>query len=81
MVAWESVIIALLGAVLGLCVGAGLGIAITSSLHAEGITATAVPGGNLLLYAAAAACFGLIAAIFPAFRASRVDVLRAVTTE
>jgi putative ABC transport system permease protein len=81
MVAWESVIIALLGAVLGLCVGAGLGIAMASSLHADGITATAVPGGNLLLYAAAAACFGLIAAIFPAIRASRVNVLRAVTTE
>jgi putative ABC transport system permease protein len=81
MVAWESVIIALLGAALGLCVGAGLGIAVASSLHAEGITTTAVPGGNLLLYAAAAASFGLIAAIFPAIRASRVDVLRAVTTE
>lgn len=81
MVAWESVIIALLGAVLGLCIGAGLGIAVVSSLHAEGITSTAVPGGNLLLYAAAAACFGLIAAVLPAIRASRVDVLRAITTE
>jgi putative ABC transport system permease protein len=81
MVAWESVIIALLGAVLGLCVGAGLGIAMANSLHADGITATAVPAGNLLLYAAAAACFGLVAAIFPAIRASRVDVLRAVTAE
>jgi putative ABC transport system permease protein len=81
MVAWESVIIALLGAALGLCVGAGLGIAMASSLHADGITATAVPAGNLLLYAAAAACFGLLAAIFPAIRASRVNVLRAVTTE
>jgi putative ABC transport system permease protein len=81
MVAWESVIIALLGAVLGLCVGVGLGIAVVTSLHAERVTATAVPGGNLLLYAAAAACFGLLAAVFPAIRASRVDVLRAVTTE
>jgi putative ABC transport system permease protein len=81
MVAWESVIIALLGAALGLFVGAGLGIAMASSLHADGITATAVPGANLLLYAAAAACFGLIAAVFPAIRASRVNVLRAVTTE
>jgi ABC-type antimicrobial peptide transport system permease subunit len=39
------------------------------------------PAGNLLLYAAAAACFGLLAAIFPAIRASRVDVLRAVAAE
>ena len=81
MVAWESVIIALIGAVLGLAVGAGLGIAVAGALHADGITATAVPGANLLLYAAAAAFFGLVAAIFPSIRASRVDVLRAVTTE
>jgi len=81
MVAWESVIIALLGAVLGLFVGAGLGIAMASSLGADGITATAVPAGNLLLYTAAAACFGLLAAIFPAIRASRVNMLRAVATD
>lgn len=81
MVAWESVIIALLGAVLGLGVGTGMGIALVSSLHADGITSTSVPVANLVLYAVAAALFGLIAAIFPAIRASRVDVLRAVTTE
>jgi putative ABC transport system permease protein len=81
MVAWESVIIALLGAVLGLGVGTGMGIALVSSLHADGITATSVPGVNLALYAVAAALFGLVPALFPAIRASRVDVLRAVTTE
>jgi putative ABC transport system permease protein len=81
MVAWESVIIALLGAVLGLAVGAGLGIALVSSLHSDGISQTAVPGNNLILYAVAAALFGIIASIFPAIRASRVDVLRAVTSE
>jgi putative ABC transport system permease protein len=81
MIAWEAVIIALLGAVLGLGVGAGLGIALVSSLHADGITATAVPGGNLVLYAVAAAFFGLLASVFPAIRASRVDVLRAVSAE
>ena len=81
MVAWESVIIALLGAVLGLAVGCGLGIALVSALHSDGISQTAVPGNNLILYAVAAGLFGIVAAIFPAIRASRVDVLRAVTTE
>jgi putative ABC transport system permease protein len=81
MVAWESVIIALLGAVLGLAVGSGLGIALVSALHSQGISQTAVPGNNLILYAVAAGLFGILAAIFPAIRASRVDVLRAVTTE
>jgi putative ABC transport system permease protein len=81
MVAWESVIIALLGAVLGLAVGSGLGIALVSALHSQGITQTAVPGNNLILYAVAAGLFGIVASIFPAIRASRIDVLRAVTTE
>jgi putative ABC transport system permease protein len=81
MVAWESVIIALLGAVLGLAVGSGLGIALVSALHSDGISQTAVPGNNLILYAVAAGLFGIVAAIFPAIRASRVDILRAVTTE
>jgi putative ABC transport system permease protein len=81
MVAWESVIIALLGAVLGLAVGSGLGIAVVSALHSDGISNTAVPGSNLILYAVAAGLFGIVASIFPAIRASRVDILRAVTTE
>ena len=81
MVAWESVIIALIGAVLGLAVGAGLGIAMVSALHNDGISQTAVPGSNLILYAVAAGLFGIIASIFPAIRASHVDVLRAVTTD
>jgi putative ABC transport system permease protein len=81
MVRWESVIISLLGAVLGLTVGLGLGIAVTGSLHDIGITEIAVPGGNLILYAVAAGVFGVVAAIFPTIRASRVDILRAITTE
>jgi putative ABC transport system permease protein len=81
MVRWESVIISLLGAVLGLSVGLGLGVAVTGSLHDLGITEIAVPGGNLILYAVVAGIFGVVAAIFPTIRASRVDILRAITTE
>jgi len=81
MISWESVIIALISAVLGLAVGAGLGIAMVSALHNDGISQTAVPGNNLILYAVAAGLFGILASIFPAIRASHVDVLKAVTSE
>ncbi len=81
MVRWESVIISLLGAVLGLSVGLGLGVAVSASLHDLGITEVAVPGFNLILYAIVAGVFGVVAAIFPTIRASRVDILRAITTE
>jgi putative ABC transport system permease protein len=81
MVRWESVIISLLGAVLGLAVGLGLGVAVSGSLGALGITEIAVPGQNLIVYAIIAGVFGVVAAIFPTIRASRVDILRAITTE
>lgn len=81
MVRWESVLIALIGAVLGLAVGVGLGLALANALHNLGIDHVAVPGGNLLLYAVIAGLFGVLAAIFPAIRASRLDVLRAIATE
>jgi putative ABC transport system permease protein len=81
MVRWESVIISLLGAVLGLSVGVGLGVVVTSALHNLGITEVAVPGLNLILYAVGAGLFGVLAAIIPTIRAARVDLLRAITTE
>ena len=40
-----------------------------------------IPGGRLVIYVVAAALAGAAAAVFPAWRAARIDVLRAVTTE
>ena len=78
-VRWESVIIAVLGAVFGIAVGAGFGWAIVSSL--EDLTRLVFPAGQMLLYVVLAAGAGILAAILPARRASRVDILRAVTIE
>jgi putative ABC transport system permease protein len=81
MVRWESVIISLLGAVLGLVVGTALGVVVTSALHNLGIDTISIPGGNLIIYAVGAGVFGVLAAIVPTIRAARVDILRAITTE
>lgn len=81
MVRWESVLISLIGAVLGLVVGVAIGVALASALHNLGIDHVAVPGGNLLYYAIVAGLFGVLAAIFPALRASRLDVLQAIYAE
>ena len=81
MVRWESVLIALIGAVLGLAVGVGLGLALSNALHDLGIDHVAVPGGNLIFYAFVAGIFGVLAAIFPAIRASRLNVLNAIASE
>ena len=47
----------------------------------EGITGLRVPVGMLAIYLAIAAAVGALAAVGPARRASKVDVLKAITAE
>jgi putative ABC transport system permease protein len=81
MVLWESVIVAAFGAVLGIAVGTFLGWAVVQALADEGVRSMVLPGAQLLTYAVFAIIAGVVAAAFPAWRASRLDVLRAVTVE
>ena len=80
MVRAESVITALIGAVLGLVLGIVFAVVVSRPLADEGFVLT-FPVGTLIALALVAAIAGVIAAIPPARRAARVDVLRAVTTE
>ena len=81
MVRWEAVIIAILGAVLGLGVGAFFGWAMVRALNSQGITEFSIPAGQLVGYVLAAGVAGILAAVLPGRRAARVDMLRAITTE
>lgn len=81
MVLWESVFVAVFGALLGVGVGTFLGWAIVTALGDEGIARMIVPIGQLSIYVVVAAIFGVIAGVLPAIRASRLDVLEAVTVE
>jgi putative ABC transport system permease protein len=81
MIRGESVIIAVMGAILGLAVGVLFGYAIVEALADEGIGAVVVPGGQLLTYVILAGIAGVIAAVFPARRAARLDVLAAISHE
>jgi putative ABC transport system permease protein len=80
IVRWESVIVAVLGALLGAALGLAFGAALTRGLAGEGLSVLEIPAGRLGLYVLAAAFAGVLAAIGPARRAARVDVLRAVAT-
>lgn len=77
----ESVLMAMLGAVTGVGLGTLSGVALSRALADEGITTVAVPTTQLLLYLGVAAAVGVLAAIGPAQRASRVDLLTAMTPE
>jgi putative ABC transport system permease protein len=77
----ESVLMSLLGALTGVALGTASGVALSRALADQGITTVTVPAATLLVYLVVAVAVGVLAAVGPARRASRVDVLRAVTTE
>ena len=81
MIRSESVILAVFGAVIGILVGTGLGIALVSSLRSQGITSTVVPFSNLVIFLVLAALLGLLAASWPARRAAKLDVLAAIAAD
>jgi len=77
----ESVLISLLGAITGVALGVISGIALSRALVEEGITRVSIPVSTLAVYLVVAAAVGVLAAVGPARRASKVDVLRAITSE
>jgi putative ABC transport system permease protein len=81
MIRWEAVIIAILGAVLGLAVGVFFGWTVVRASRGIGITDFTLPTGQLVLFVVAAGLAGVLAAILPGRRAARIDMLRAITTE
>jgi len=81
MVVLESVVIAVYGAVLGIALGVLFAAAFQRMLADQGISVLSIPWGALAAFLVLAAAVGWLAALWPAFRAGRIDVLRAVTTE
>jgi putative ABC transport system permease protein len=78
MVRHEAAIIATFGAALGLAVGVFFGTALVKAMGNMGIEEVVVPPGQLVGLVAATAVLGLAAAILPARKAARVDVLDAL---
>ena len=81
MVRLESVVIAVFGTLLGLALGVALGASLVTALNDEGIDQLVIPFGQLVVYLLVGSIIGVFAAVWPARRAARLDVLRAITTE
>ena len=81
MIRLEAVVIAALGGLLGVVLGVVFGLVLMTSLRDEGLEVVAVPSVQLAGFVAASAVVGVLAAVFPARRAARLDVLRAIATE
>ena len=78
MIRWEAAIISGVGAVLGAAVGVVLGIILVQAIPDEFLSEFSIPWIRIMLMVAIAAIAGLAAALFPAFRSSRMDVLEAI---
>jgi putative ABC transport system permease protein len=81
MVTVEAVVISVFGALLGVAVGTGLGAAAVQALRGEGITELALPWADMGMYLVLAALVGVVAAVLPAVRAARTNVLTAIAYE
>jgi putative ABC transport system permease protein len=81
MIRWEAVLIAVMGALLGVAVGIGFGFALQRALAPQGVTELAIPVGQLVLFVVFAGLAGVLAAIWPARRAAKLDVLAAISFE
>ncbi|MEE9415916.1 MAG: FtsX-like permease family protein, partial [Acidimicrobiales bacterium] len=78
MVRWEAVIVAVFGAILGAVLGLVFGFAATTAIPDTFVRSTAVPVKSILTYVVVAALLGIIAALLPAWRASRLNILDAI---
>ncbi|MEU5093879.1 FtsX-like permease family protein [Streptomyces sp. NPDC020996] len=81
MIRMESVVIALFGALLGLGLGMGWGATAQKLLALEGLKVLDIPWPTIIAVFVGSAFVGLFAALVPAFRAGRMNVLNAIATE
>jgi len=80
-VRWESVIIAAMGGTVGLALGLVWGWAFTSALATEDLFRLSIPLGRIALLAALSLVAGAVAAVVPAWRASRLEIFEAIGQE
>jgi len=80
MVRWESVITSLFGAVTGVVLGILTGIVIVVSLNDAGFSAFTLPIANTVTILIGAFIIGVVAAVFPAWRATRTEIISAIAS-
>jgi putative ABC transport system permease protein len=78
MIRWEAVIIAVFGGVLGILVGTLLGFIAVQAMPDSFITDFGIPVGNFAVILIMCIVAGVLAAILPARRAARLNILDAI---
>jgi putative ABC transport system permease protein len=81
MIRWEAVIVAVIGALLGVVLGLFFGVVVTAALSSQGINVLAIPTVQILGLVIFGVVAGLLAAIMPARRAAKLNILEAIAYE
>jgi putative ABC transport system permease protein len=81
MVRWEAALVATFGAALGVGLGVALGYALTRTLREQGISTIEIPFRSLLIMSLLVTFAGVLASLYPARRAGKLNVLEAIATE
>jgi putative ABC transport system permease protein len=80
MIRWEAVITSIIGGVLGVLLGILFGWAVCKGLESDGLVFV-FPTSQILIFLVLSIVAGVLAAILPARRAAKLDVLAALSYE
>ena len=81
MIRWEAAAVALYGAFIGILLGIAFGVATAVAIPDNIIGSVSVPGLQMAGFLALSVVFGLLSAVLPSYRASRMDILNAISSE
>ena len=80
-VRWEAVIVSIFGALVGIVVGTFLGVILSLAVPDDVISKLAFNPSIIVAILVGAVIAGLVAALYPSYKASNMNVLEAIATE
>ncbi len=80
-VRWEAVIVSVFGALIGIVLGTGLGVVLSLAVPDNVISELAFSPSIIVTILVGAVIAGLVAALYPSYKASNMNVLEAIATE
>ncbi|CAN0152032.1 unnamed protein product, partial [Phaeothamnion confervicola] len=79
-VLWESVVTAIIGIIMGVGLGVSLGWIVVKALADQGLDVFELPITTIVVFVILSLVFAMVASLYPAWRASRADILTAIAT-
>jgi putative ABC transport system permease protein len=80
-VRWEAVIVSVFGALVGVVLGTFLGVVLSQAVPDNVISDLAFSPGIIAAILVGAVLAGLVAALYPSYKASNMNILEAIYTE